>query len=46
MTQITGQKPLVTKARKAIASFRLREGLPIGCKVTLRGRGCTSFSTG
>src|SRR4029078_6426871 len=37
MTQITGQKPLVTKARKAIANFKLREGLQIGCKVTLRG---------
>jgi large subunit ribosomal protein L5 len=37
LTQISGQKPLVTKARKAIANFRLREGLAIGCKVTLRG---------
>ena len=37
LTQITGQKPLVTKARKAIAGFKLREGLAIGCKVTLRG---------
>jgi large subunit ribosomal protein L5 len=37
MTQITGQKPLVTKARVAIANFKLREGLEIGCKVTLRG---------
>jgi large subunit ribosomal protein L5 len=36
MTQITGQKPVVTIARKAIAGFRLREGMPIGCKVTLR----------
>lgn len=36
LTQITGQKPVVTKARKAIAGFRLREGMPIGCKVTLR----------
>jgi large subunit ribosomal protein L5 len=35
--QITGQKPLVTKSRVAIANFRLREGLPIGVKVTLRG---------
>ena len=34
---ITGQKPLVTRARKSIASFRLREGVPIGAKVTLRG---------
>lgn len=36
MTQITGQKPVITIARKAIAGFRLREGMPIGCKVTLR----------
>ena len=34
---ITGQKPVVTTARKSIAGFRLREGMPIGCKVTLRG---------
>jgi large subunit ribosomal protein L5 len=37
LTKITGQKPLVTKSRKAIASFKIREGLPIGAKVTLRG---------
>ena len=37
MTQITGQKPVVTKARKSIANFKLREGTNIGCKVTLRG---------
>ena len=37
LTKITGQKPLITKSRKAIASFKLRAGLPIGCKVTLRG---------
>lgn len=37
MTLITGQKPLVTLSRKAIANFKLRENLPIGCKVTLRG---------
>ena len=37
MTAITGQKPLVTKSRKSIAAFKLREDLPIGCKVTLRG---------
>lgn len=36
MTQITGQKPVITKARQSIASFRLREGMSIGCKVTLR----------
>ena len=37
LTQITGQKPQVTKARKSIAQFKLREGMPIGCHVTLRG---------
>ena len=37
LTQITGQKPAVTKARKSIAQFKLREGQPIGCHVTLRG---------
>lgn len=37
MTLIAGQKPVITKARKSIANFRLREGQAIGCKVTLRG---------
>ena len=37
LTEITGQKPLRCKARKSVANFRLREGLEIGCKVTLRG---------
>ena len=37
LTKITGQKPLITKSRKAIASFKIRQGLPIGAKVTLRG---------
>tara|TARA_R110002096_G_scaffold269164_3_gene462977 strand:+ start:1541 stop:2083 length:543 start_codon:yes stop_codon:yes gene_type:complete len=36
MTKIAGQKPVVTKARNSIAGFKLREGMPIGCKVTLR----------
>jgi large subunit ribosomal protein L5 len=36
LSQITGQKPIITRARKAIAGFRLREGMAIGCKVTLR----------
>ncbi len=36
MTEIAGQKPVLTKARKSIATFRLREGMPIGCMVTLR----------
>ena len=34
---ISGQKPQITKARKSVANFKLREGMPIGCKVTLRG---------
>jgi large subunit ribosomal protein L5 len=37
LTTITGQRPVVTKARKSIAGFKLREGMPIGAKVTLRG---------
>lgn len=37
LTVITGQKPVVTKAKKSIANFKLRENMPIGCKVTLRG---------
>ena len=37
MVKIAGQKPVVTKARKAIAGFKIREGYPIGCMVTLRG---------
>jgi len=37
LTKITGQKPMVTKSRKAIASFKLRQGLAVGCMVTLRG---------
>ena len=36
MTAITGQKPVITKAKKSIAQFKLREGMPIGCMVTLR----------
>ena len=37
MTKIAGQKPIVTNSRKAIANFKIREGYPVGCKVTLRG---------
>ena len=37
LSAITGQKPLVIKSKKAIANFKLRRGLPVGCKVTLRG---------
>ena len=40
---ISGQKPIITKARKSIAGFRLREDMPIGCKVTLRGERMYEF---
>ena len=40
---ITGQKPVITKAKKSIASFKLREGMSIGCKVTLRGQRMYEF---
>jgi large subunit ribosomal protein L5 len=40
---ITGQKPVITKAKKSIAGFKLREGMPIGCKVTLRGERMYDF---
>ena len=43
IAKITGQKPLITKSKKAIAAFKLREGLPIGCKVTLRGERMYEF---
>ncbi|MFN7756777.1 MAG: 50S ribosomal protein L5 [Betaproteobacteria bacterium] len=43
MTKIAGQKPVVTKARKAIANFKIREGLAIGCMVTLRGERMYEF---
>jgi large subunit ribosomal protein L5 len=43
ITQVTGQKPVVTKARKSIANFKLREGRAIGVKVTLRGERMWSF---
>lgn len=43
MTAIAGQKPLVTKARKSVAGFKIREGYPIGCKVTLRGERMWEF---
>lgn len=43
ITQITGQKPVVTKAKKSIANFKLREGMAIGCKVTLRGEKMYQF---
>ena len=37
LAKITGQKPLITRARKSVAGFKVRQGFPIGCKVTLRG---------
>ncbi len=43
LTLITGQKPAVAKARKSVATFKLREGMPIGCKVTLRGERMYEF---
>ncbi|WP_312046372.1 50S ribosomal protein L5 [Anaerotignum sp.] len=44
MTIITGQKPVVTKAKKSIAAFKLREGMNIGCKTTLRGNRMYEFA--
>ena len=44
LTAITGQKPAITKARKSIAQFKLREGMPIGCHVTLRGNRMWEFA--
>ena len=43
LTAITGQKPVITKAKKSIANFKLREGVAIGCKVTLRGERMYEF---
>lgn len=43
LATITGQKPLITKARKSVAGFKIREGYPIGCKVTLRGERMWDF---
>ncbi|KMJ55729.1 50S ribosomal protein L5 [Alkalihalophilus sp. As8PL] len=43
LAEITGQKPLITKAKKSIAGFKLREGMPIGAKVTLRGERMYQF---
>ncbi|NTW96106.1 MAG: 50S ribosomal protein L5 [Erysipelotrichaceae bacterium] len=43
LTQISGQKPIITKAKKSIANFKLREGMEIGCKVTLRGEKMYQF---
>ena len=43
LSKITGQKPVITRARKSIANFKLREGMPIGAKVTLRGERMYEF---
>ncbi len=43
LAAISGQKPLVTKARKSVAGFKIRQGYPIGCKVTLRGKRMWEF---
>ena len=44
LTTISGQKPVITKAKKSVANFKLREGMPIGCKVTLRGERMYEFA--
>ena len=43
LSQIAGQKPVITQARKSIAGFRLREGMKIGCRVTIRGQRMYEF---
>jgi large subunit ribosomal protein L5 len=43
LTKIAGQKPVVTKARQSIANFKIRQGYPVGCKVTLRGKRMYEF---
>ena len=43
METITGQKPVLTKAKNSVANFKIREGMPIGCKVTLRGEKMYEF---
>ena len=43
LTQISGQKPVVTRAKRSIAAFKVRAGVPVGCKVTLRGRRMYEF---
>jgi len=43
LAQITGQKPVVTRAKKSVAGFKIREGMPIGCKVDLRGERMYEF---
>ena len=43
LMQIAGQKPVITKAKNSVANFKIREGMPIGCKVTLRGKRMYEF---
>jgi large subunit ribosomal protein L5 len=43
LTKISGQRPIITKARKSVAAFKVREGWPIGCKVTIRGERMYEF---
>lgn len=43
MTLISGQKPVITRAKKSVANFKIREGMPVGCKVTLRGERMYDF---
>jgi len=43
LAQITGQRPVITKAKKSVASFKIREGMPNGCKLTLRGQKMYDF---
>jgi len=44
LTEISGQKPVITKAKKSVANFKIREGMAIGCKVTLRGERMYEFA--
>jgi large subunit ribosomal protein L5 len=44
MAALSGQKPVVTKAKKSIANFKVRQGMPVGCKVTLRGENMYNFA--
>ncbi|MGI6118790.1 MAG: 50S ribosomal protein L5 [Bilifractor sp.] len=44
LEKVTGQKPIITRAKKSIANFKIREGMPIGCKVTLRGEKMYDFA--
>jgi large subunit ribosomal protein L5 len=44
LEKISGQKPVITKAKKSVANFKIREGMPIGCKVTLRGERMYEFA--